>query len=380
MSSSSGKGAAAAAGGSGPDKSGGSGSAEPGGNGPVGSSGGSGPVGSGGGSGPAESSGDSAEVLRERQRLAQIESMDRWIQSVLVEQRRSRRWKLFFRFAWLALLLGVAALVGFALLMVPGDEREQARHLGVVKVDGVIDSESPANAERLIEGIEAAWESPSSAAVVLHINSPGGSPVQSQRVYKAVMALRERGDKPIVAVVEDLGASGAYYMASAADEIVAAPSSLVGSIGVIYAGFGLEGAIDELGVERRVFTAGDNKAFLDPFSEMRPEQQAFWQEVLDTTHQQFIDAVKAGRGDRLADDPRIFSGLIWTGEQALELGLVDRLGTLDEEAHEWLDQPRIKDYTPSQDPFDRLARRFGVGVAQWMGLPQASSPVRYQLP
>ncbi|WP_240184123.1 signal peptide peptidase SppA [Halomonas sp. BN3-1] len=396
MSSSSGKGAAAAAGGSGPDKSGGSGPAEPGGNGPVGSSGGSGsaepggsgpaepggsgPAGSSGGSGPAESSGDSAEVLRERQRLAQIESMDRWIQSVLVEQRRSRRWKLFFRFAWLALLLGVAALVGFALLMVPGDEREQARHLGVVKVDGVIDSESPANAERLIEGIEAAWESPSSAAVVLHINSPGGSPVQSQRVYKAVMALRERGDKPIVAVVEDLGASGAYYMASAADEIVAAPSSLVGSIGVIYAGFGLEGAIDDLGVERRVFTAGDNKAFLDPFSEMRPEQQAFWQEVLDTTHQQFIDAVKAGRGDRLADDPRIFSGLIWTGEQALELGLVDRLGTLDEEAHEWLDQPRIKDYTPSQDPFDRLARRFGVGVAQWMGLPQASSPVRYQLP
>ncbi|MEQ5767482.1 signal peptide peptidase SppA [Halomonas sp. H33-56] len=398
MSSSSGKGAAAA-GGSGPDKSGGSGSAESsggsgpaessGGNGPVGSgggsgpaesSGGSGPVGSSGGSGPAESSGDSAEVLRERQRLAQIESMDRWIQSVLVEQRRSRRWKLFFRFAWLALLLGVAALVGFALLMVPGDEREQARHLGVVKVDGVIDSESPANAERLIEGIEAAWESPSSAAVVLHINSPGGSPVQSQRVYKAVMALRERGDKPIVAVVEDLGASGAYYMASAADEIVAAPSSLVGSIGVIYAGFGLEGAIDDLGVERRVFTAGDNKAFLDPFSEMRPEQQAFWQEVLDTTHQQFIDAVKAGRGDRLADDPRIFSGLIWTGEQALELGLVDRLGTLDEEARQWLDQPRIEDYTPSQDPFDRLARRFGVGVAQWMGLPQASSPVRYQLP
>ena len=382
MSSSSGKGAAAAAGGSGPaESSGGSGPVgSSGGSGPAESGGGSGPVGSGGGSGPAESSGDSAEVLRERQRLAQIESMDRWIQSVLVEQRRSRRWKLFFRFAWLALLLGVAALVGFALLMVPGDEREQARHLGVVKVDGVIDSESPANAERLIEGIEAAWESPSSAAVVLHINSPGGSPVQSQRVYKAVMALRERGDKPIVAVVEDLGASGAYYMASAADEIVAAPSSLVGSIGVIYAGFGLEGAIDELGVERRVFTAGDNKAFLDPFSEMRPEQQAFWQEVLDTTHQQFIDAVKAGRGDRLADDPRIFSGLIWTGEQALELGLVDRLGTLDEEAHEWLGQPRIKDYTPSQDPFDRLARRFGVGVAQWMGLPQASSPVRYQLP
>tara|TARA_Y100001001_G_scaffold104752_1_gene102457 strand:- start:75 stop:1154 length:1080 start_codon:yes stop_codon:yes gene_type:complete len=343
------------------------------------SSSGSGQAESGVGSGPAESA-DSAEVLRERQRLAQIESMDRWIQSVLVEQRRGRRWKLFFRFAWLALLLGVAALVGYALLMAPGEERVQARHLGVVKVDGVIDSESPANAERLIEGIEAAWESPDSAAVVLHINSPGGSPVQSQRVYNAVMALRESGDKPIVAVVEDLGASGAYYMAAAADEIVAAPSSLVGSIGVIYAGFGLEGAIDDLGVERRIFTAGDNKAFLDPFSEMRPEQQAFWQEVLDTTHQQFIDAVKAGRGDRLADDPRIFSGLIWTGEQALELGLVDRLGTLDEEARKWLDEPRVEDYTPSQDAFDRLARRFGLGVAQWMGLPQASSPVRYQLP
>ena len=329
---------------------------------------------------PERGGDDNAEVLRERQRLAQIESMDRWIQGVLVEQRRGRRWKLFFRFAWLLLVAGVIASVWYALTMTPDEDAVQGEHLALVSVEGVIDSESPANAERLIEGLEAAWEAPDARAIVLHINSPGGSPVQSQRVYRAITALREQGDKPIIAVIEDLGASGAYYMAAAADEIVAAPSSLVGSIGVIYAGFGLDQVIDDLGVERRVFTAGDNKAFLDPFSEMRPDQQVFWQNVLDTTHQQFIDAVKAGRGERLAEDPKVFSGLIWTGEQALELGLVDRLGTLDDEARHWLDEPVIEDYTPSQDPLDRLARRFGVSLAHWMGLPQAASPLRYQLP
>ncbi|MGQ7246989.1 signal peptide peptidase SppA [Halomonas sp. V046] len=321
-----------------------------------------------------------AETLRERQRLAQIEMMDRWVGGVLTEQRRSRRWKLFFRLVTLSLLLSLVALVAYAVLSVPTGVPAQGKHLGLVEFEGVIDSESPANAERIIEGVEAAWEAPDSVAVVLHINSPGGSPVQSQRIYDSVMRLRESGDKPIIAVIEDIGASGAYYVAAAADEIVASPASLVGSIGVIYAGFDLEDAIQRLGVERRVFTAGDNKAFLDPFSDISPQQREFWQTVLETTHRQFIDDVKAGRGDRLADDPSLFSGLVWTGEQALDLGLVDSLGSIDDVARERLEDPVLQDYTPAQDPFDRVARQLGIVTSQWLGMPQTVSPLRYELP
>ncbi|WP_136255394.1 signal peptide peptidase SppA [Onishia niordana] len=322
--------------------------------------------------------GEDAETLRERQRLAQLEMMDRWIGGVLSEQRRSRRWKLFFRFLFAALILTMLATTFYSLYRSAQPAVMAGQHLGVVEVEGVIDSQSRANAERIIEGLRRAWEAPSAQSVVLHINSPGGSPVQSQRIYDEIRRLRGQGDKPIIAVVEDIGASGAYYIAAAADEVVAAPASLVGSIGVIFSGFGLEEAISRLGVERRVFTAGDNKAFLDPFKDISPEQRTFWQGVLDTTHRQFIEDVKAGRGDRLADDPELFSGLVWTGQQALDLGLVDRLDTLEGVARKRLETPRIKDYTPGLDPFDRLTRRFGQVAAEWMGLPQAQSPVRYQ--
>ncbi|WP_192036630.1 signal peptide peptidase SppA [Halomonas sp. YLGW01] len=328
--------------------------------------------------GAAVPPGDDAETLRERQRLAQLEMMDHWIGGVLAEQRRSRRWKLFFRFLFAALILTSLATTFYGVYQAGQPAVTGERHLGVVEVEGVIDSKSPASAERIIEGLRRAWKAPSAEAVVLHINSPGGSPVQSQRIYDEMMRLRQQGDKPIIAVIEDIGASGSYYIAAAADEIVAAPASLVGSIGVIFSGFGLEEVIDRLGVERRVFTAGDNKAFLDPFKDISPQQRAFWQQVLDTTHRQFIDDVKAGRGKRLGDDPELFTGLVWTGEQALELGLVDRLDTLDGVAREQLETPRVKDYTPGLDPFERLTRRFGRVAAEWMGLPQAQSPLRYQ--
>lgn len=320
------------------------------------------------------------ETLRERQRLAQLEMMDRWIGGVLTEQRRSRRWKLFFRFLFAFLILASIATTFYALYSAGQPAAPDGRHLGVVEVKGVIDGESPASAKRITEGLGRAWESDATAAVVLHVNSPGGSPVQSQRIYDEIIRLREQGDKPIIAVIEDIGASGAYYIASAADEIVAAPASLVGSIGVIFAGFGLEGAIERLGVERRVFTAGENKAFLDPFSSIAPEQQAFWQGVLETTHRQFIADVRAGRGERLSDDEALFSGLIWTGEQAVELGLVDGLDSLDGVARRYLDEPRLKDYTPRLDPFERLTRGLGRVAAEWLGLPRAQSPLRFQLP
>ncbi|WP_346798798.1 signal peptide peptidase SppA [Halomonas sp. Bachu 37] len=324
---------------------------------------------------------DDAETLRERQRLAQMEMMDHWIGGVLAEQRRSRRWKLFFRFLLAALILASLSASLYSLFgpgaagsAVPGP------HLAVVEVHGVIAREAPASAERLIEGLRRAWSSETAAAVVLHIDSPGGSPVQSQRVHTEIMRLRALGDKPILAVVEDIGASGAYYIASAADEIIASPASLVGSIGVIYAGFGFEEAIDELGIERRVMTAGEHKAFLDPFQPLGEDERDFWQQVLTDTHQQFIDDVQAGRGERLDESEELFSGLIWSGEQALELGLIDSLGSLEQVARHYLEEPRLEDYTPSLDPFERLTRRFTRTAAQVLGIQHTDSPLRYQLP
>lgn len=325
-----------------------------------------------------------AEVLREQQRLAQQDMLDRWLRDVLAEQRSGRRWKIFFRFLFAALILASLSITAVGLFKATrgGVAGTGGPHLGVVQVRGVIDSESEASAERLIQGLRKAWHAEATQAVILHINSPGGSPVQSQRVYDEIMRLREKGGKRIIAVIEDIGASGAYYIASAADEIVAAPSSLVGSIGVISAGFGLEGAIDKIGVERRVFSAGENKAFLDPFSDIPPQQRAFWENVLAQTHRQFIGDVKAGRGERLSDDPALFSGLVWAGGQALELGLVDRIDTLDGVALAFGEQTRLRDYTPSLDPFERFTRRFALGVMESLGLPQAQSPspLRYQLP
>ncbi|MCK0714347.1 signal peptide peptidase SppA [Chromohalobacter sarecensis] len=321
------------------------------------------------------------ERLRELRRLREQRMLDRWIDGVLVEQRRSRRWKLFFRLVVVLLIASSLAMTAYALFFSGRDMAGGvgASHLGVVEVDGVIDADGEASAERIIEGLRAAWQAPSSRAVVLHINSPGGSPVQSQRVYDEVRRLTEKGDKPVIAVIEDIGASGAYYMASAADDIYAAPASLVGSIGVIYSGFGMQEAIDKLGIERRVFTSGDNKAFLDPFSPMRDEQQQFWQDVLDTTHRQFIDDVKDGRGERLADDPRLFSGLVWTGEQALDLGLIDGLESLDGLSRERFDDVQLHDYTPALDPLSRLSRQLGRVAAEWAGVSSNASPVRYQV-
>lgn len=322
---------------------------------------------------------DDADTLRERQRLMQMEMMDRWIGGVLTEQRRSRRWKLFFRFVLVALLLASVSLSLYSLF---GDKPATAvgaqPHLGVVEVSGVIASDAPANAERIIRGLNSAWQADNAKAVVLHINSPGGSPVQSQRVYAEIMRLREAGDKPIIAVIEDIGASGAYYIAAAADDIVASPASLVGSIGVIYSGFGFDQAIDKLGVERRVMTAGENKAFLDPFQPVNESTETFWQTVLNTTHQQFIADVKAGRGERLSDDPKLFSGLVWSGEQAIDMGLIDRLTNIEELSREYTGTVRWQDYTPALSPLDRLTRRFTQTAAEVLGLSTSPSPLRFE--
>ena len=228
--------------------------------------------------------------------------------------------------------------------------------------------------------IERAFSRGKPAAVALEINSPGGSPVQSSLIAARIRRLAEEKEIPVYAFVEDVAASGGYWLACAADEIFVDRGSIVGSIGVISAGFGAHDLIERYGVERRVHTAGKSKSLLDPFQPLQPEQKAFWQSVLATTHQQFIDQVKQGRGDRLKDDPRIFSGLVWAGEQAVELGLIDGLASSSSLAREKFDLEKLIDYSRRSSPIEQLAERFGLGVASavidQLGL-SVTSPIQW---
>ncbi|OEY68041.1 S49 family peptidase [Marinobacter sp. X15-166B] len=287
--------------------------------------------------------------------------IEKLVLSVQAEQRKSRRWGIFFKlmgFAYLFVLLYLFVLPTLdSFGTVVGD------HTAVVEVSGEISAEEYASADSIVGALREAFAEPAAKAVVLRINSPGGSPVQAGYVYDEIVRLRaEYPDKKVYAVIADIGASGAYYIAAAADEIYADKASLVGSIGVVGGGFGFTGALDKLGIERRLYTAGENKGFLDPFSPERADEVAFWEQVLATTHQQFIDQVRKGRGDRLAEDERVFSGLIWTGEQALELGLVDGLGSTSYVARNIVGQENLIDYSRGVSPFRELIDRLGVSV------------------
>ncbi|MDE3735877.1 signal peptide peptidase SppA [Metapseudomonas resinovorans] len=289
------------------------------------------------------------------------------------EQRRARRWGIFFKSLTFLYLFAALALFSPIFDLQKSAARSQ-EHTALVEVRGMIADEEAASADNIVTGLRAAFEDPNTRGVVLRINSPGGSPVQSGYVYDEIRRLREEHkDIKVYAVISDLGASGAYYIASAADEIYADKASLVGSIGVTAASFGFVDAMAKLGVERRVYTSGEHKAFLDPFQPQKPEETEFWQGVLSTTHQQFIESVKKGRGDRLKVDthPELFSGLVWTGEQALVLGLVDKLGNASFVAREVVGAKEIVDYTVQESPFDRFSKKFGASVAErlalWMG-------------
>ena len=295
--------------------------------------------------------------------------IEKLVMSLQSEQRRSRRWGIFFKLLTFVYLFALLLLVRFP--FGGGLESMGGQHTALVEINGPIAADEEASADNIVSSLRGAFENEDSVAVVLRINSPGGSPVQSGYVYDEIHRLRdEYPDKKVYAVISDVGASGAYYIASAADEIYANRASLVGSIGVVAGGFGFTGIMDKLGIERRLYTAGENKAFLDPFSPERDEEVAFWQGVLENTHQQFIDAVKRGRGDRLADDERLFSGLVWSGEQALELGLVDGLGSTSWVAREVIGQEALVDYSQHksliEDLMDQLAMSFGQGVASQM--------------
>ncbi|MBS3803184.1 MAG: S49 family peptidase [Oleiphilaceae bacterium] len=287
--------------------------------------------------------------------------IERLVKSLQTEQRRGRRWGIFFKLLTFTYL--------FALLFMFRDPLGQAMaptardHTAVIEVEGPIAADSQASADLIVGSLREAFGNEAARGVILRINSPGGSPVQSAYVYDEIKRLRgEYPDKKLYAVIADIGASGAYYMAAAADEIYANEASLVGSIGVVSGGFGFTGIMDKLGVERRLYTAGENKAFLDPFSPEETEDVEFWKQVLETTHEQFVKQVKAGRGERLADDPELFSGLIWTGEQSLDLGLVDGFGSTSYVAREIVGHEELMDYTRRASPFQDLVDRFGIAV------------------
>lgn len=280
----------------------------------------------------------------------------------LIEQRRGRRWKNFYRFSVLAYL----SLLSWHFLSDPVSQdvyQGSEKHVAVVDLNGEIAAKaaSGVSAERLVGDLTKAFKDESAVAVMLRVNSPGGSPVQSARVYRAIMRLKEQGDMPVYAVAGDITASGAYYIASAADFIYADPSSLVGSVGVIMGGFGFSGIMDKLGIERRVYTAGKYKSFLDPYSEENPQMVAHAQSLLDNIHSQFITDVRTSRGDRLhGNDGELFNGLVWTGEQALELGLIDGLGSPREVADEQLGTTEMVDYTSHEGGLQSLLGRIGV--------------------
>lgn len=294
------------------------------------------------------------------------------------EQRRARRWGIFFKLLTFLYLFG-ALLMFSPLFDLQKTAARGETHTALVEVRGMIADNEAASADNIVGSLRAAFEDPKTKGVVLRINSPGGSPVQSGYIYDEIRRLRgEHPDTKVYAVITDLGASGAYYIASAADEIYADKASLVGSIGVTAASFGFVDLMGKLGVERRVYTSGEHKAFLDPFQPQKDDETRFWQGVLDTTHRQFIESVKKGRGDRLKVDghPELFSGLVWSGEQALELGLVDKLGSTSYVAREVIGAKEIVDYTKQDTPFDRFAKRLGASMAEqlamWMGFQGSS--------
>ncbi len=289
--------------------------------------------------------------------------IEKLVMSLQSEQRRSRRWGIFFKLLTFVYLFALLLIVRFPFGDALGGVGSE--HTALVEVNGTIGADEEASADNIVSALRAAFEDEDSVAVVLRINSPGGSPVQSGYVYDEIKRLREEYPaKKVYAVISDVGASGAYYIASVADEIYANRASLVGSIGVVAGGFGYTGIMDKLGIERRLYTAGENKAFLDPFSPEREEEVQFWQGVLENTHKQFIEAVKQGRGDRLADDDRLFSGLIWTGEQALDLGLVDGLGSASWVAREVVGQENLVGYGRRKSLMENVVDQLGVSFGR----------------
>jgi protease-4 len=299
------------------------------------------------------------------------DTLEKLAQGMLDEQRANRRWRNLFRIASLVVAL---VAIGAALDMKWGGKPPSTRHSALIEVTGEIDAESStASADTLLPALQDAFEDAGSVGVVLRMNSPGGSPVQSAIINDEIRRLRAlHPDKPLYVVVEDMCASGCYYIAAAADKIYVSQGSIVGSIGVLMSSFGFTGLMDKLGIERRLMTAGENKAMLDPFQPQNPRHRALTQAMLDDIHQQFITAVKEGRGKRLKQSPEIFSGLFWTGRKAIALGLADSLGTVDSVARDVLKAEDVIDYTVREGLSDRVLKKFGAAVGESMAKTMAT--------
>ena len=288
-------------------------------------------------------------------------TIEKFAVAVLDERRSERRWRNAMRVAWLVFLL---MMVWLLFGRNHSASSTSLPHTAVVEIKGEISAGGDASADTVMSAARAAFEDSAAQAVVLLINSPGGSPVQAGIINDEIKRLKAKHNKPVYAVVEETCASAAYYIAVSADKIYVDKASVVGSIGVLMDGFGFTGLMDKLGVERRLLTAGENKGFLDPFSPQTEKQRAFAQTLLNQIHRQFIDVVKAGRGARLKETPETFSGLFWSGQQAVELGLADQLGNLDYVAREVVKAEEIVDYTRRENVAERLVKRFGAAIGE----------------
>lgn len=298
-----------------------------------------------------------SELSWERQTLEKLAF------SLLEEQRLARRWKLFWRFVWLGVF---CVVVWMAFSKTPSASAPATPHTAMIEIRGEIGAGIDANAVNILDALRSAFEDQGAQAVVLVIDSPGGSPVQAGMVNDEILRLKSLHKKPVYAVVEDTCASAAYYIATAADEIYVDKASIVGSIGVLMDGFGFTGLMDKLGIERRLLTAGQNKGFLDPFSPQSPAQKTYALGMLTQIHQQFIAVVREGRGARLKETPETFSGLFWSGQQAVEMGLADGFGTIDSVARDLIQAEDIVDYTRRENVAERLVKRFGAAVGEGM--------------
>jgi len=300
---------------------------------------------------------------------------ERWERAVLeklalamvTEQRRARRWGIFFRLVGFA-FAGVVLAVALGLWTPDSASVATGQHTAMIDVKGVIAGEGDASARMIVAGLRAAFDDSRTAGVVLRISSPGGSPVQAGIVHDEILRLRAANPKiPVHAVVEEVCASGAYYVAVAADRIHVDKASMVGSIGVLLEGFGFVGAMEKLGVERRLLTAGDDKGFLDSFSPLSDKHRQYAKTMLDEIHAQFIDVVRKGRGERLKGGSDLFSGLVWTGARAIELGLADSFGTVDSVARDVIQAEHVVDFTRHENLAERLAKRLGASAGQALG-------------
>lgn len=288
--------------------------------------------------------------------------LERLALETLAERRRRRRWSVFFR-------LTTLACVATALWIFGGfgevEQLEGGRHTALISLEGEIAAKGEVSAEHVVASLQAAFADAGTQGVVLRINSPGGSPVQAGIISDEIVRLRTLHPQvPVFAVVEDICASGGYYVAAVADRIFVDKASIVGSIGVLMDGFGFDKVLEKVGVERRLLTAGENKGMLDPYSPLSEKQRGYAQAMLDQIHRQFIDTVREGRGERLKETPETFSGLFWNGEEAVKMGLADGLGNLDHVARDVIKAEEIIDYTPKENVAERLAKRFGAAIGE----------------